>query len=137
MKNASEIMHKIGRIFNIIAIPVFAVLIVVGLIMMIVGAAGAAAATTEADQVAALATVSSGTSMMVTCIIFLVFEIIALVICTKKKAEIDNGSNEVAPRVFLIVFGAISENVFYVLCGIFSLIARSQEQNAQQNTQQE
>ena len=137
MKNASETMYKIGRIFNIIAIPVFAVLIVVGLIMIIAGGAGVAVATTEADQVAALATVSSGTSMMVTCIILLVFEIIAFVICTKKKAEIDNGSNEVSPRVFLIVFGAISDNIFYVLCGIFSLVARSQEQNAQQNTQQE
>ena len=31
---------------------------------------------------------------------------------------------------FLIVFGAISDNIFYILSGIFSLVARSQEANS-------
>jgi hypothetical protein len=37
---------------------------------------------------------------------------------------------EIAPRVFLIVFGVIAGNTFYVLAGIFGLVARSQELNS-------
>ena len=136
MKNASEIMYKIGRIINIIVIPLSAFLLVLGIILAAAGTVGAGSANTE-EQQAAIAMAASGGSLIGYGIVLLVTSILSLVICTKKKTEIDNGSNEIAPRVFLIVFGAIAENVFYVLAGIFSLVARSQEMNNTNNNVQE
>ena len=136
MKNASEIMYKIGRIINIIVIPLSAFLLVLGIILAAAGTVGAGSANTE-EQQAAIAMAASGGSLIGYGSFLLVTSILSLVICTKKKAEIDNGSNEIAPRVLLIVFGAIAENVFYILAGIFSLVARSQEMNNTNNNVQE
>ena len=127
MKNASNTMFKIGRIFNIIAIPVSIILIVVGIILTVVGTEGTATASNESDEVLAVASLSNGIALAFVFVFILIFSIISLVICKNKKDEIDQGSNEVAPRVVLIVFGAISDNIFYTLAGIFSLVARSQE----------
>ena len=127
MKVASNTMFKIGRIFNIIAIPVSIILIVVGILLTFVGTEGTATASNESDEVLAVASLSNGIALAFVFVFMLIFSIISLVICKNKKDEIDQGSNEVAPRVVLIVFGAISDNIFYTLAGIFSLVARSQE----------
>lgn len=134
MKNASEIMYKIGKIINIVLIPLSAFLIILGVILGAMGAVTASSSTdlTQEEIQAAIALSSSGISMAVVFFFILIFEIVSLIVCTKKKQEIDNGSDEVAPRVFLIVFGVIADNIFYVLAGIFSLVARSQEQNNNQ-----
>jgi hypothetical protein len=126
MKNASRTMMKIGRIFNIIFIPLFALLAV---ILMIVGLAGIVAGTVDSNQDAVAAGVTS-VAYAVFFIFAVIFNIVALIICTKKNNEIEAGNNEVAPRVFIIVFGALSDNPFYILAGIFSLVARSQEANS-------
>ena len=135
MKNASETMFKIGKIINIILIPVAALLLIVGVVFSVVSALAAEAGTASQEDIILVAS-ASGT-LIGYGVVLLVTSILSLVICTKKKAEIDGGSNEVAPRVFIIVFGAIAENVFYVLAGIFSLVARSQEMNNTNNTTQE
>ena len=126
MKNASRTMMKVGRIFNIIFIPLFGLLAV---ILFIVGIVGVTAAIVE-ENAEALAAAYTSIAYAVFFIFALIFNIVALIICTKKNNEIEAGNNEVAPRVFLIVFGALSDNPFYILAGIFSLVARSQEANS-------
>ena len=126
MKNASRTMMKIGRIVNIVFIPLFALLAV---ILMIVGIVGVAAAIVE-ENAEALAAAYTSIAYAVFFVFAVIFNVVALIICTKKNNEIEAGSNEVAPRVFLIVFGALSDNPFYILAGIFSLVARSQEANS-------
>lgn len=129
MKNASETMFKIGKVFNIIYIPVSIILFVAGLILIVQGSANYEAATTTKAQQEALIAITSGSTYLAYGIILFVGAVVSLIVCLKKHGEIENGNNEVSPRVFLIVFGAIGENVFYVLAGIFGLVARNQEQN--------
>jgi len=123
MKNAAQIMYKIGRIINIVAIPLSALILVIGIILF--------ATTNKLNPTSEeLATIATATSSIFWGIFLLITSILSIIICPKKQKEIENGSNEVAPRVFLIVFGALSDNIFYILSGIFSLIARSQEANS-------
>ncbi len=125
MKNASQIMYKIGKIINIIVIPLSALLVIIGIVGVVLSAIGGAV--TEDASFAAFAAASGAYIGMG--IFLLVFSIVSLIICSKKWANIEAGSDEVADRVFLIVFGVLSDNIFYILCGIFSLVARSQESN--------
>lgn len=129
MKNASETMYKIGKIINIIMIPVSVLLLVIGIIGIAVGATQAASSSGQAEP-EGLAIAAAASTCIGWGFYFLITSILSIIICPKKHKEIENGSNEVAPRVFLIVFGAIADNIFYVLSGIFSLVARSQELNS-------
>ena len=146
MKNTSNIMYKIGKILNIIALPVLLIVMIVGTFLLVFGglslAAGAVENSSSAtasssisfsdklDEETAAVFMLNGIYMLVLGFVLIVFEIVALVVCTKKHNLIKAGNTETSPRVFLIVFGALSENIFYILAGIFSLVARSQEGNA-------
>ncbi len=124
MKNASEIMYKIGKIINIIMIPVSVLLLVIGAVLIATTPVSNQATPEELQQIATASTcIGYG-------VWFLITSVLSIIICPMKHKEIANGSMEIAPRVFLIVFGAIAENIFYVLAGIFGLVARSQELNS-------
>lgn len=131
MKNTSNTMFKIGKIINIILIPLCALLVILGLILAIMGFLAAVVAERDGgvDPGDAASLAGSGLFLIFYFLFLLVFSIVSLIVCGKKHTEIENGSNEIAPRVFLIVFGALGDNIFYILAGIFSLIARSQEAN--------
>ena len=63
-------------------------------------------------------------------IYFLVTSILCLVFVGKAKKELEDESRkDNKPFIITIIFGAISENVFYVLAGIFGLIAEGQQGN--------
>ncbi|MBQ7642162.1 MAG: hypothetical protein IJS83_06800 [Acholeplasmatales bacterium] len=124
MKNASEIMYKIGKIINIIMIPVSVLLIVIGAVLIATTPVSTEMTPEELQKIASASTcIGYG-------VYFLITSVLSIIICPKKHKEIANGNMEIAPRVFLIVFGAIADNIFYVLAGIFSLVARSQELNS-------
>ena len=131
MKNASKTMFKVGRIINIILIPLCAIAFILGFILVVIAIAGGIAASEAGGEgaEAAAGLMAYGFICIFYGIFLLAMEIITLIVCSKKNAQIENGSNETSPRIFLIVFGAVSDNVFYILSGIFSLIARSQESN--------
>ena len=144
MKNTSNIMYKIGKILNIIALPVLLIVMIVGTFLLVFGGLSLAAGAVENSSSATGSSISfsdkldeetaavfmlNGIYMLVLGFVLIVFEIVALVVCTKKHNLIKAGNTEPSPRVFLIVFGALSENIFYILAGIFSLVARSQEAN--------
>ena len=135
MKNASEIMYKIGKIINIILIPVSALMLVIGFIALVV--AGMGAASGEGEIAPAVASLAASSGFLIGYgIVLLVVSIVSLIICSKKHANIATGSNEVSDRVFLIVFGVVGDNIFYILAGIFSLVARSQEANTPANKEE-
>ena len=129
MKNASEIMYKIGKIINSIMIPVSILLIVLGVIGFVAGATQAASSSGQAEP-EGLAAAAAASTCVGYGVYFLIVSVLSIIICPMKHKEIANGSTEIAPRVFLIVFGAIADNIFYVLAGIFGLVARSQELNS-------
>ena len=67
-------------------------------------------------------------SCLGTGIYFLVTSILCLVFVSKAQKELEDESKEnKTPFIITIVFGAIADNVFYVLAGIFGLIAESQQ----------
>ena len=114
-------MFNIGNIFNIIDLALGALLILIGIICIIAGAA------TDHPEVT-----SAGGRCLGWGIYLLVAAILCFVFVGKAKKELaDENNNHNGPFIVTIVFGAISSNVFYVLAGIFGLIAESQERNAQ------
>jgi len=119
MKNASKTMFNIGNIFTLIYLVLGALFFVIGLITVIVGAANSDAALT-----------ASGGTLIGWGIYFVVTSILCLIFVGKAKRELaDESTRRPAPFIITIVFGAIASNVFYVLAGIFGLIAEGQQGN--------
>ena len=125
MKNTSNTMYNIGRIFTIVELVLGPILFLIGLIVVIVGSV--------ADpQDAAL--ITSGGTLIGWGVYFIVVSILALVFVGKAKKELQNEETKnPTPFIITIVFGAIASNPFYVLAGIFGLIADGQQ--GQQNEQ--
>ena len=127
MKNTSRTMFNIGNIVNICYLGLGGLFAIIGLLVMIIGGA------TGADEAAKAASIATGGGFLGWGIYFLVTSILALVFVGKAKRELaDENSQNNGPFIICIVFGAISSNPFYILAGIFGLIAEGQERNAQQ-----
>lgn len=125
MKNTSNTMYNIGRIFTLVELVLGPILFLIGLIVVIVGSV--------ADpQDASL--IASGGTLIGWGVYFIVVSILALVFVGKAKKELkDEGNKNPTPFILTIVFGAIASNPFYVLAGIFGLIADGQQgQQAEQ-----
>lgn len=123
MKNTSNTMYNIGRIFTIIELIVGPIFLLLGIIFAIVAGV--------VEDAAALAP-ASGT-LIGYGIWFLVGGILCLIFVGKAKRELQNESNKnLTPFILTIVFGAIAGNVFYVLAGIFGIVAESQQGQKEQ-----
>ena len=129
MKRTSEIMFRIGNIFTIIYLILGALLGVIGVIVCIVGGVGMAAAQGDAQaEAAAAALLGSGGGCIGWGIYFVVTSIVCLVLVKKAQRELENTTtSNKKPFIVTIVCGAIASNVFYVLAGIFGLIAEGQQ----------
>lgn len=131
MKNASNIMFRIGRIFNIISIVTTIVFFILGVMAGIVGIIFLIISSNSSDweelKVASSILIPVAIGLFAGGIYFFISSIVTMIFAVKSHYEIIEGSYEAKPRVILIVFGAISGNTFYVLSGIFSFIARNQE----------
>ena len=123
MKNASRTMFNVGNIFNVIQLILGALFFVIGVICAIIGAAS------DHPEVA-----STGGSLIGWGIYFLVVAILCFVFVGKAKRQLQNDdSRNPSPYILTIVFGAIACNPFYVLAGIFGLIANGQNNNGGNN----
>lgn len=113
MKFASKVMYLIGRIFNIIELVCGIIFIVFGVLNM-VGVIGAEDKTAQA---------ALGITYLVIGIIITVIALIVLGLSKKASKALNNNIVENKPHIIMIVIGVLSENVFYILGGIFGLIA--------------
>ena len=129
MKKASEIMFKIGNIFTIIYLVLGAILFIIGLISSIVsGVALAAASGDEAAVAAAAAALGSAVGLIFVGLYFFATSLVCLIVVRKAQRELANeATSNKKPFIITIVCGAIASNVFYVLAGIFGLIAEGQQ----------
>lgn len=129
MKNASKTMFNIGHIVTIIYLILGALLAIIGIIVCIVGGVGLAAAAGDAEaEAAAAAAVGAGGTCIGWGIYFLVTSIVCLVLVGKAKRELaDESKSNKKPFIVTIVVGAIASNPFYILGGIFGLIAEGQQ----------
>ena len=125
MKNASKTMFTIGNIFTLIYLGLGVLLSIIGIIMAIVGGIGVANGDDGAAGIAA-----AGGSFLFTGIYLIIASILCLIFVGKAKKELANETTRrPAPFIITIVFGAIDWNPFYILAGIFGLIAESQQGN--------
>ncbi len=128
MKKASEIMFKIGNIFTIIYLILGGILFIVGIISSIVAGVAAAGATTDAEVAAAAAALGSAISLIFLGLYFFVTSLICLIVVRKASRELaDESKANRKPFIVTIVVGAIASNYFYVLAGIFGLVAEGQQ----------
>ena len=120
MKNTSKLMYRIGNIFNICWFALGLLLVLIGVIMLIVDLVGGY-------------NVASAISTILTGSIFAVGAVLAWIFVGKAQKELNDESNkDNKPFIITIVFGVIAENIFYLLAGIFGLIAESQQGNKEQ-----
>lgn len=123
MKNASKTMFNIGNIFTIIYLILSILFIIIGIVTSVIGGIGVAN-----NEEGAAALVASGGTLIGTGIYLLIASILCLIFVGKAKRELANETTRrPAPFIITIVFGAIDWNVFYVLAGIFGLIAEGQQ----------
>ena len=129
MKNASKTMFNIGNIFTVVYLILGALLALIGIIVLIVGAVGmGAAAGDAAAEAAAAGLMASGGGLIGWGFYFIVTSILCFIFVGKAQKELaDETTENKKPFIFTIVFGAIASNVFYVLAGIFGLIAEGQQ----------
>lgn len=124
MQNASNTMYRIGRIFTLIELILGPIFLVIGIIVAIVGGV-------KDPQDAAL--ISSGSTLIGWGIYFIIVSILCLIFVSKAQKELaDRDNRNPTPFILTIVFGAIAQNPFYVLAGIFGLIADGQQGNKEQ-----
>ena len=121
MQNASNTMYRIGRIFTIIELVLGPILFIIGLIAVIAG---------SVQDPSDAALISSGSTCIGWAVYFIIVAILQLIFVSKAQKELANRENRnPTPFILTIVFCAIGNNVFYVLAGIFGLIADGQQGN--------
>ncbi len=116
MRNARDIMFKIGKIVNYVLIGLGALFFILGIVGLILGAA---------DSESAL--VASGGSLLGYGIVLLITNLVVLFLAGKANDIIFNGQdNVIKGSVFLIILGVVSENIFFILAGIFSILCKDE-----------
>ena len=120
MKAASKILYTIGQIFSYIGLVWWIVMIVLGVILTV---GGSVAASIEESLPAGMSALAGGITFLVVGLVYLVIYIILIVSARKAKRALGNGVTNNGPHIWMIVLGAISWDFFYLLGGIFGLIA--------------
>ena len=122
MKLAAKIMYIIGRISTIIYLVFAICMLVIGIISAAGGALGAVA-DAEQEAEAYLAAIGGGVGLITAGVIFFVISLVVLILSKKGINALNNNTTENAPHIVMIVIGAIGQNIFYILGGIFALVA--------------
>ena len=114
MRNARDLMVKIGKIVNY-------VLLGLGALLFILGIVGLVLAGMDSD----VALASSGGSCLGYGIWLLIANLVTLFIIGKAEELIFNGQdNVIKGGVIEIIMGVLSNNPFFILSGIFSIIIK-------------
>jgi len=118
-------MYTIGRIFNILAMIGFLIVLIMGIVAIAkapdVAAQADATMTVEEARAAGITLTTVGAIFVaVYCIIF--------VLATHASKALNNDKKENAPHVLMIIIGVFGD-IFYLLGGIFGLVAESENSN--------
>ena len=123
MKSASKVFYMIGFVFNIIAI-IFGGLLLAFSIMGL---------TDHELFLKIVAELNRGEQlvhdtlilMIVLLSIELVLDVLFLIIILKAKKDLNEGNGKLSTHVVLLIAGILASNLFYLLGGIFGLVAAS------------
>ena len=129
MRNARDLMIKIGKIVNIILLCLGGLLLILGIVGFVLAAA---------DSNVALA--DSAGSTLGYGIYLIIANVIALIVINSAEKIIFNGQdNVIKGGVIEIILGVISNNPLYIIAGIFSIILKDEinKEGAQQPAEAE
>lgn len=114
-------MLRVGRVYNIIVTAVAALIIFIGFVLTLTSAFGADSSSS----------VSSSTLIM-TGLVLGAIQIVAKVVVNKSQRDaLYKAPSDKTPYILTIVFGAVSSNPFFIVCGIFGLIDSNQRAQSQ------
>ena len=123
MKTASKVMYTIGRIFNIFAIVVSIIILILGIVCIAAPDRIAGASEDLADADAAKA---YGIVLVITGVILLVIYAVVCILAGHASRSLNNGRKDNAPHILMIIVGVFGD-IFYLLGGIFGLVAENSE----------
>ena len=124
MKNASKVMYRIARIFTIVAAALCLVASLVAGILTIVGA--------FSENISG----AYWLGRAIASIVWLGIEIAIFFVGGKALKDMEQDEKNQTPHIICIVIGVIG-NIFYLLGGIFGLIAISQESDSKEQPKEE
>lgn len=123
MKEASRLLYKVGNIINVIAI-------VLALIIAICSFAAYGGIDRE-SAIEMGKTVKEAQALCLALGIFLVICVIVWIVIyiVAKKAikALNDDSTSITPHVLMIIIGVLGQSIFYLLGGIFGVIAENQD----------
>ena len=122
MRESSKTMYRIGRIFSYVLLGLSALLAVLHVILMCVYIAD----NTKGDW-------GSELGQLISTIIWMSFIVVMILLATNAINKTETDKSDKAPHITMIVFGALSGDVFYLLGGIFGLVAIAQDEEASAN----
>ena len=124
MRESSKTMYKIGRIFSFVLLGIAVLLAILHLVLMFVYIA---------DETKGVWANELGS--LIGTIIWLGFIVVVIILATNAIHKTEEEKDNKAPHITMIVFGAISGDIFYLLGGIFGLVAIAQESENENNDQ--
>ena len=119
MKEASKTMYTIGKVFMIIDIVTYGLLLIAGIIMRIF----ALEIYENMDIEYELSEIENSTTILwILSLVFLLIVIVLFIISINVRKRINYYAINTKPHIIMIVIGAFC-NIFYLLGGIFGLVS--------------
>ena len=125
MKSASKIFYMIGFVFNVIAI-IFGGLLLAFSIMGLTDHELFLKIVAEVNRGEQLVR-DSLILIIVLLSIELVLDIIFLVIILRARKNLNEGNGKLSTHVVLLIAGILASNLFYLLGGVFGLVAANSD----------
>lgn len=127
MKSAAKIFYLIGFIFNVLAL-------VIGILLLVL----LAVSVNNAEIIARVVTQTGYGEQMVREMMFiliiflsiaLLFDIIAIILTLKARKDLIDNHGKLSTHIILLIGGVLTGNLFYLLRGIFGVSAASDDAN--------
>ena len=122
MSYASKVFYIIGKVFNVFEIIATSLALVFGILVMIFGAQ----VIPDMPIFTNMTVNATGTGFTVGGLVTLAISIATLVFANYATRTLENGNKEYAPHIVMIVVGVFG-NIFYIIGGIFGLVAENTE----------
>ncbi|MBO4554973.1 MAG: hypothetical protein J5713_04250 [Clostridia bacterium] len=126
MKSASKAMYTIGRVFNIIALIGMIIVLAVGIFFMVTGKT--VTGTDENGAEVELDGRAVGVIMTAVGAVFSVIYLVLILLAGHARKALNNDKTENAPHILMIIIGIFGD-IFYLLGGIFGLVAEHEGEN--------
>ena len=129
LRQLARTFLKVGRIINIILIPLFALLLVIFTIVDIVAIGTAATAGYAASDPEMVAAVSALVGVLVSYILLLVCVIVALILNKKAGTIIENAKSkeEAKPGAIMAIVSGVLVTAFPIATGVLILCTKEED----------